>query len=369
MMRSFELRLCPSKVQIEAFNAILADSCETYNAALQERKEAWKLQTKNISYYDQCSELTELRKEKGFARIAVEIQRESLRRIDRAFKAFFRRCKSGRNPGFPRYRSLGSYDSFAFSNRNLGISAEGVKVPNLGWVKFKTHRKITGILRHVTVKRLGAKWIGRIICDIGNAPPKQTVSNPVGIDLGLATFATLSDGTEIKNPRFIQKHAQCIARVKQNLARKLRGSKNRLRAKEQVRRSYQRMTDARKNFCHHVSKQLVSKYDLIAHEDLKISEMVRNKDFAKSIMDAAWGILLFQLAYKAESAGRYVVAVNPRNTSQMCSGCGVIVKKTLSQRQHICECGTVLGRDHNAARNILALGRSVAGLTTTKEIL
>ncbi len=122
------------------------------------------------------------------------------------------------------------------------------------------------------------------------------------------------------------------------------------------------MADARKNYCHHVSKQLVGNYDLIAHEDLKIANMVRG-NLAKSIYDAVWGLLLFQLAYKAESAGRHVIAVNPRNTSQKCSGCGAIVRKSLSERMHVCPCGTALRRDHNAALNILSLapGRGAVG--------
>jgi putative transposase len=197
-----------------------------------------------------------------------------------------------------------------------------------------------------------------VVCDIGPAPEKVPVSTAVGIDLGLTKFLTLSDGSAIDNPRWERKHAARIAAANRALSRKQRRSKNRLRVREVLRRVHQRAADARLNYIHHVSKWLIQNYDLIAHEDLNIRAMAKSS-FAKSIMDAAWGILLFQLKYKAESAGKLVVPVNPRGTSQRCSGCGETVLKALSNRQHSCpKCGLELGRDHNAALNILALGHS-----------
>jgi putative transposase len=358
MFRSYELRLRPNKAQVAVFEEILRDSAETYNACLQERKEAWKLQRKSISYNDQCAELTELRKDPQFAKIAVDIQREPLRRIDRAFKAFFRRCKSGEKPGFPRFRSWKRYDSFTFGSPT--IKADQVKIPNAGWFRFKRHREHEGTPKTATIKRIGKKWVVKLVCDLGAAPEKHPVSTAVGIDLGLTNFVALSNGTSIDNPRWTHKHASRIKAANQRLARKVRGSKNRLRAKEALRRAHQRAADARKNFCHHVSKFLVHKYDLIAFEKLNIKGMVRGH-FAKSILDAAWGQLIYQISYKAEYAGRYAIAVNPRGTSIRCSGCGERVEKTLADRQHNCVCGVSLDRDHNAALNVLALGISAAG--------
>ncbi len=365
MLRSFELRLRVNRVQAAALSHVLVDSCETYNAALEERIGAWKLQRKSVGYYEQCAELTELRKDPQFARIALDIQREPLRRLDRAFKAFFRRCKAGQKPGFPRFRSRHRYDSFAAASTGFKLGERHITIAKLGSFRFKSHRPLEGEPQHVTVKRLGKKWVAKVVCDIGEAPPKVAISTAIGIDLGLTTFAVLSDGTEVPNPCFIRKHADRIAIAQRNLSRKKRGGKNRLKAKERARRTYQRMADARKNFCHHVSQALVERYDLIAHEDLNIANMVRGH-FAKSIMDAAWGQFLFQLAYKADKAGRYVIAVNPRGTTQRCSGCSEKVPKKLSERWHSCpHCGLSLGRDHNAALNILALapGRGAAGVS------
>ncbi len=249
MLRCFELRLRVNRAQAAALEHVLADSCETYNAALQERKEAWKLQRKSVGYYDQCAELTELRKDPQFATIALEIQREPLRRLDRAFRAFFRRCKAGEKPGFPRFRSRHRYDSFAMSE-GFKIGERHITLTKLGSFRFRSHRPLEGTPKHVTVKRFGEKWVAKVVCDIGEAPPKVAVSTAVGIDLGLTTFAVLSDGSEVPNPRFIKQHADRIARAQRNLARKNRWSKNRIRAKERARRAYQRMADARKNFAY-----------------------------------------------------------------------------------------------------------------------
>jgi putative transposase len=339
---------------------ILVDNAETYNACLQERIEAWKLQRKSITYRDQQDELTELRKDERFQWLACDIQRDPLRRVDRAFKAFFRRvkAKSGK-AGFPRFRARARYDSFAFS---LPVCRErSIKIPNVGDIRARGGRSITGREKLCTIKRDGNRWTASVVCDIGPAPEKVTVSTAVGIDVGLTTLATLSNGVEIENPRWTRKHERRIADAGRVLARKQKRSNNRTRARQALRRAHQCAANARLNYIHHVSKWLISTFDLIVHEKLNIHGMSQGR-LAKSIMDAAWGILLYQLKYKAEEAGVWVVPVNPRGTSQRCSNCGEVVKKTLSQRVHSCpNCGLELGRDHNAARNILSLGMSDAG--------
>jgi putative transposase len=222
-------------------------------------------------------------------------------------------------------------------------------------------RPVAGIVKTATIKKDGSIWNANIVCDIGASPTRQPVSHPVGIDVGLTNLAVLSDGTKIDNPRWTRKHEARIAAASRRLAVKQKRSKNRIRAREVLRRAHQRAADARKNYLHHVSKWLILNYDLIAHEDLKIRNMVKSPRLAKSIMDAAWGILIWQLTYKAEKAGRWIVPVNPRGTSIRCSGCGEAVPKTLADRQHTCVCGVSLGRDHNAAINIQRLGMSLAG--------
>lgn len=376
MNRSFKLRLLPTKSQREAFGEILSDSCETYNAALQERREAWKLQRKRISLYEQFGELTKLRNDSCFAKIAVDIQREPLRRLDYAFKAFFRRCKIGQKPGFPRFRPRDRYDSFGWSDHPPRIYSDKLIVPGVGHVRFKSHREITGTPKQVIVKQVGKKWSARVVCDIGPAPEKRSVSRAVGIDVGVNALVTMSNGQAIDNPRWAKKYAARMAAASRNLALKQRRSKNRIRAREILRRACQRATNARSNYLHHTSKWLVANYDLIAYEDLKIQNMARSASgtvenpgtnvaqksgLNRSIMDAAWGELIRQITYKAEEAGKWVAPVNPRGTSIRCSGCGADVRKTLANRQHSCSCGLSLNRDHNAALNILALGETALG--------
>ena len=366
MFRSFKFRLRPNVAQCVELGRILEDNCETYNAALQERKEAWKLQRKSISCRDQQAELTELRRDPAFQWIACHIQRDPLRRVDLAFKAFYRRCKAGQKPGFPRYRSRDRYDSFTFDPPV--VRERSIRIPNVGDIRARGGRQIHGRAKCCTVKRDGKRWTASVVCDIGPAPEKVAVTHPVGIDVGLTTLATLSDGTEIQNPRWTKQHEDRIAAANRALATKTRGSHNRIRAREALRRVHQRAANARLNYIHHVSKWLVANYDLIAYEDLKIANIVQGP-LAKSIMDAAWAILLYQLRYKAERAGTHVIAVNPRGTSQRCSGCGETVKKSLWQRTHSCpHCGLELGRDHNAALNIKRLGMSLAGVKPTESM-
>jgi putative transposase len=366
MLRTFQFRLYPSATQRRALEFILRDNAETYNAALQERRDAWKLERKAITYRMQQDELTELRKDAQFAVIACDIQRDPLRRIDRAFKAFFRRCKARQKPGFPRFRSSQRYDSFGFSLSTM--RDKRLNVPNVGRIKLRGGRDVAGKAKCCTVKRDGKRWTVSVVCDIGPAPVKRIVAKAVGIDVGITTLATLSDGIEIDNPRWTKQHEDQIAAANRALSRKQKRSKNRIHARQALSRAHQRAANARRNYLHHVSKWLIANYDLIAHEALNVKGMARG-NLAKSILDAAWTILLSQIRYKAESAGAYVIAVNPRGTSQLCSGCGESVRKTLAERIHDClQCGLSLGRDHNAARNILTLGMSVAGLRPSKSI-
>lgn len=356
MIRSFQFRLLPNATQRAALERILDDNAETYNAALQERIEAWKLQRKSISYRDQQNELTELRQDPAFQWMAVDIQRDPLRRVDLAFRAFFRRCKAGQKPGFPRFRSRFRYDSFSFCRP--ARNGRSIKIPNLGYIRMRGGREIRGVAKECNIKRDGERWTASVVCDIGPAPEKRAVSTAIGIDVGVASLISLSNGVSVDNPRWTKRHERRITEASRSLARKQKRSNNRSRAKGVLVRAHQRAANARSNYLHHISKMLVAQYHLIAHEELSIRSMSQGR-FAKSILDAAWGILLFQLKYKAEEAGTWVVPVNPRGTSQRCSGCGEVVKKTLSQRVHSCpKCGLELGRDHNAALNILALGTS-----------
>lgn len=363
MYRSYTVRLKPTRRQGEYMAALLAELCELYNAALQERREANRVANKNVTYYEQQKELTQLRAVSDESRgYPIAVQRDPLRRVDKAFRRFFAGLKSGKAFGFPRFRSLVRYDSFDVDSGNFVVGDGFVKLPNLGAVKLRTRCHLRGTPKVVHVKRVGNKWQARICCDIGPAPEKVVVKSVTGIDVGLTTLATLSDGTEVENPRWTAREADRLASANRNLALKTRGSKNRAKAREHLRRVHQRIQGLRRSYLHDVSNWLIANYDLIAYEKLTIMSMARG-NFYKSIMDAAWRQLLNQIVCKAEWAGKYAVEVASGGTTQLCSGCGEKVPKTLKERTHNCgNCGLTLGRDHNAAINVLNRGVRSVGL-------
>lgn len=239
MLRAFQFRLHPNATQRSALERVLVDNCETYNAALQERTEAWKLQRKSINYRSQQDQLTALRSDGSYDWLACDVMRDPLRRVDRAFMAFFRRCKAGQKPGHPRFRSRNRYSSFTFTDRPL-VGERFVRVPKIGNIRMRGGRSIHGKPKICTVKRNGKTWTASIVCDIGLPPEKSAVSRAVGIDVGLTSLITLSDGASVENPRWTRKHEARIAAASRRLAKKQRRSKNRIRAREALRRAHQR---------------------------------------------------------------------------------------------------------------------------------
>lgn len=360
MIRTYTMRLKATSRQQTMLADTLEHLCVLYNSALEQRKCSWEAEKKGAGYYDQQLALTTFRQRSPEVReFPVALQRDPLRRIDLAFKAFFRRVKAKETPGYPRFKAKTQYDSFTVDGASFRINGDSVVIVKLGGFRFKTKYRLKGIPKTLHVRRCGKNWIANVVCDIGEAPAKVAVSKAIGIDLGLTTLATLSDGTEIANPRWTKQEADRLADANRCLALKRRGSNNRTKAKERLRRVHQRIAGLRSGYVTAQAKALVQKYDLIAHENLRIKNMVRS-NFAKSINDAAWGKLIWRLQCEAEKAGKWIIPVNPRNTSQNCSKCGEKVPKELSQRVHSCACGLILGRDHNAALNILALGESAA---------
>ena len=367
MIRTFRYPLKPNRAQELVLEEQLHFCQQLYNAALQERRDAYCRQHKSISRYAQQKSLTILRAEDEETRkIPVVVARSALHRVDEAYKGFFRRCKSGEKPGFPRFRSRDRYDSFSVhgtESRDVRVVGQHVHLPKIGPVRFKKYRPIVGEILTVTVKRSSRGWYVSFVCDVGDAPEKVAVrpDRVTGIDLGLKVFATLSNGDGVPNPRFFRRSEEKLARRQQALARKKRGSSSRRRAKVLVARAYDHIKNQRLDHARKTAKVLFDYYDLIAYEDLNIRGMVSSLDgrLAKSINDVAWSTFIRCLALKAESAGKHLIAVDPRGTTQRCSGCETVVKKTLSDREHRCtnpSCGLVLDRDHNAAINILALG-------------
>ena len=355
--KTFKYRLLPNKKQ----HTILSSICESqrvlYNAALQERIGCYEKTGKGRSYMDQCKSLTELRSDSRFSNIPANLQRWTLKRLDDAYKGLFSRVKRGEKAGFPRFRGETWWKSFGFAEFS-GIKFDGNRVRFkglIGGIRVHMSRDMPKecSIKTCVFKRDLKGWYICFKCEI----PIQDIKHCgdiIGIDVGLNNFATLSNSDIIPNPRIAKRHEKELRIRQRALSRCTKGSKRRKKVRIRVTRLYNKISNIRKTFLHQKTTDITTRYSLIAVEDLRIKNMVKSY-MGKSIHDASWGEFINMLIYKAESAGGKVVKVNPRNTSQACSGCGHIVKKDLSVRIHKCECGTILDRDHNAALNILAL--------------
>lgn len=348
--RTYKYRLLLKKGQHKKLADIAESQRQLYNAALQERIECYKKTGKGRTYIDQCGAVTELRKDPEYSNVPVNLQRWTLKRLDDAYRGFFKRG------GFPRFRGYGRWKAFGFKEFS-GIKFDGKRIRFKGLpgsLRVHMHRPLQGVIKSCVFRRDLKGWYVCFQCET-SVDEKEHSGEEIGIDVGLESFATMSNGDKIPNPRIARKAHKELRRKQRALVRCKKGSNRRKKVKACLAKVHEKIKNTRKTFLHQQSARLVRENSLIAVEDLKIKNMVKNHRLARSISDAGWGEFVNMLTYKAESAGGEVIKVNPRNTSQACSGCGQIVPKDLSARIHSCECGTVLDRDHNAAINILAL--------------
>jgi transposase len=377
--RAFKYRLSPTRKQAQALQWTLDRCRELYNAALQERRDAYRMAGKHITYYDQANQLPEIKgSREEYRDIHSQVLQDVLRKADKTFKAFFRRVKTGETPGYPRYKGYHQFDSFTYPQAGYALTHDTrVCLSKIGAIKVKLHRPLEGDVKTCSIKREGDHWYVVFVCEV-EAEPLPASHEAVGIDLGLLHFATLSTGEQIENPRYFRKGEKKLEKLQQALSRKKRGSHRRKKAVKAVAKAHRKVRNQRANFLHKEARKLVNAYGTIVFEELQPTNMSKRpkpkQDEAtgaylpngasakgglnKSIQDAGWSQFVQYCSYKAANAGRTVVQVNPRYTSQVCSGCGTVKKKELSERWHSCECGTELDRDHNAALNILRLGRS-----------
>jgi len=359
LKKTFKYRLYPTEKQEKSLHASL-DACRwAYNKTLEVRKKAWEEEQKSLSLYDTSNLLVQWKKDKTDLTNAFSqcLQNAQLR-VDLAFKAFFRRVKVGEKPGYPRFRGFDRYDSFTFPQNGFSLIDNKLKLSKIGSVKIKKHRNIKGTIKTLTIRRTTTgKWYASFSCEV-ETEPLPAIDAVVGIDVGLESFATFSNGEKIENPRFFRTDEKKLAKAQCKLSKVGRGTSKRKKVKKVVARIHEKITNKRADFAHKLSLNLIRRFQVIVFEKLAIKDMRENtfKGIRKSIGDVAWGQFMQFTAYKAEYAGRTVVFVDPHNTSKKCSRCGQIVEKKLSDRVHSCPCGLVLNRDHNASLNILRLG-------------
>lgn len=359
MRKSFKYRIYPTKSQRSRMERTL-DLCRwVYNQTLAYRKDAWEKEGRSTSKYETHNLLPEWRVEKPeLIDVHSQVLQNVQERVELAFKAFFRRAKSGEKPGYPWFRGRGWYDSFTYPQSGFKLLCGKLRLSKVGDVKIKLHRPIEGKIKRLTIRRASTgKWFACFSMEIDDPPkPPWKDGLVVGIDVGLESFATLSNGEKIDNPRFFRSEEKALAKAQRRLSKYEKGTPERRKALKVVPRIHERIANRRYDFAHQVSLSLVQRFGLIAFEDLSITNMLKNHCLAKSISDAAWRMLVTTTSYKAESAGSKVVLVDPRNTSQLCSRCGLKITKSLSDRVHECpRCELVMDRDENAAINILRL--------------
>ncbi|MEW6208105.1 MAG: transposase [Acidobacteriota bacterium] len=370
MLKAHKYRIYPSKAQVTKLERTLGLCCELYNAGLQERRSAYRISRTAINYHTQAVQLPDIKEIRpDLNTVHSQVLQEVLLRLDKAFDAFFRRVKAGEKPGFPRFRSRSRYDSFTYSQTGFAIEAGKLRLSKIGRVKIKLHRPIEGKIKTLTITRTATgKWFACFAVEC-EPEPLPVTREMTGIDCGLKEFAVLSNGEAIENPRFFRTEEKELAKAQRKLSAAKKGSLKRRKRRKVVARIHERIANKRKDFAHKESRKLANRFGIIVFENLNIRGMLKNPRLAKSIADAAWNCLVLFTTYKAENAGRCVVQVNPRNTSQRCSGCGSVVEKDLSVRLHRCSvCGLRLDRDHNAAINILRLGLQSLGVPQAQTI-
>lgn len=353
------MRLFPSKTQAKDLVATL-DVCRSfYNALLDERKVGHE----NGHAVTKTEQLRRVKELKQTCPEAASIHSHVLQVVaydlDKAFQNFFRRVKSGETPGYPRYKGRDQFDSFGLKELGNGFKIDGrrLKISGIGRIAVRWHREIVGTIKTVRITRKANKWYACFACEVETETLSPT-GRAIGIDVGISHLLATSDGEFVENPRWYRAGQKDLRRVQRSVSRKRKGGRNRRKTVLQLQRHHERVKNRRQDFLNKVAHGLISRYDVIALEDLRIKNMVRNRHLSKSILDAGWNYLTQKLKGKAESAGRLVEFVPAAYTSKTCSACGAIFENlTLSDRWVSCECGLSLDRDHNAAKNILCRSR------------
>ncbi len=352
MRRASKYRLYPTKKQEQQLFWTLTRCRELYNAALQERKEAYQMAGKSITYRMQADDLPEIKGvlREEYQQIHSQVLQNVLKRLDEAFEGFFRRVKAGETPGYPRFQGRNRYNSFTYPQKGYSLTHDNrVCLSKIGSIKVKLHRPVEGKIKTCTIKYEAGQWYVIFSCEIEQPAPLSVVRSEVGIDLGVTHFAAISDGTFIESPRFFRKAQADLKRKQRHLSRCKRGSHRRERARKAVAKAHRKIRNQRADFHHKQSTNLVKQHQTLVFEQLEIKHVTKHakakqdekgtylpngaaakSGLTKSILDAGWGQFQQMCVAKAEYAGRTVLFVNPRYTSQVCSQCGTVRKKDLS---------------------------------------
>jgi putative transposase len=365
--KTYKYKLKPTPEQERLLDRTLMMCRHVYNAAIEERREAWQKCRVSVGYYQQKAELPSIKEAMPeYAEVNAQVLQDVVLRVDRAFQAYFRRLKSGETPGYPRFHGRNRYNSFSFpqtgGHGGARLDNGFLVLSKVGRIAIRWSRPLEGTPKTVTISREADGWYVSFSCADAPVQPLPPTGRETGIDLGLEAFATLSDGMRIFSPGWYRKAERALKTAQRRVSRRKKGSSRCRKSVQLLAKAHLKVKRQRQDFHHKTALYLIQTNDTIYHEDLQPANMLKNHHLAKSIQDAGWSQFLSILSYKAACAGRRMVAVPPAYTSQICSGCGLLVSKGLSVRWHLCpDCGASLHRDHNAAKNIERAGQAIRG--------
>lgn len=366
MQRTYKFRLYPTKDNEQRMLWTL-DRCRlVYNHLLEQKS------NNNLKRGELQSLLPELKKERPELQgvHSKTLQYENYR-LHSNITALSRLKKKGKKVGRLRFKGKAWFKTFTYNQSGFSITEHETRFDTLhlskiGDIPMLMHREIKGRIKQITIKHTQTgKWFASITAETKEEVNPTQNKDKVGIDLGLNSFVHDSDNSRCDHPRCLNKSLKKLAREQRRLSRKKKGSKNRAKQKVRVAKVHENIVNQRDDFLHKLSRQYIDNYGIIAVEDLRITNMVKNHHLSRSITDASWSRFIQMLEYKAESAGVQVMKVEARNTTQICSQCGNIVRKSLAVRMHRCSCGFVADRDYNSALTILqrALGQELSEYT------
>jgi putative transposase len=351
LIKTFKYKLEPNRKQKALLNSTLDVCRELYNMGLEQRK------MQRVGQFEQMRQVTALKTEfPEYQTVHAHVLQNVIKKLNRSFENFFRRCKEGGKVGFPRFKGRDRYDSFQFNNTGFNLSGRHLQLSKIGNVKVRLSRELPkgAVIKTCTVKRSVSGWFCTLTFEY-EPTPLPVNANAVGIDVGIENFAALSDGTMIPNPRYYQCGQAELRRAQRRVARRKNKRSNRRRkAVVLLQKVHARIANRRLDFLHKQTTALVKKFGVIVVENLNVKGLAQGI-LSKQVHDASWSTFFNFLSYKAADAGRRVVGVNCAYTSQTCPACGNKKRKSLGQRQHECsECGYTTHRDTAAAEVILA---------------
>ena len=357
MYKAYKFRIYPNKAQQELLMTNFNACRYIYNRSLALKKFLYTKYKTNITGYDLIRRLTKLKKRHVWLQIAdAQSLKQSILHLDEAYKNFFRNVIQGKKAGFPRFKSKHDSIYSAKYNQNIYVEPNKVRIPKLGYVKAVTHRDIKGKIKTITVsKTTTGKYFASVLCEDNTPIYKSTAQNILGIDLGISSIIVTSDGDKVDNPKFLEKARKKLVRRQRQLARKTKGSNRRRKAKILLAKAYEKLTNARNDWQHKLTRKIADENQAVIIETLSSKNMMQNRKLSKAIGDASWNSLITKLQYKLEKNGAQLIKINRfYPSSKTCSCCGNIKKELkLSERMYACQaCGHTQDRDINASINL-----------------